>query len=49
MAAAPTMTLDVVQFSCTDNLDDNLATASRLIRRAALGANVIVATADRGE
>ena len=43
MASASVITLGVVQFACTDDLTDNLATASRLIRQAAgEGANIVL-------
>ncbi len=43
MVAASIVTLGVVQFACTDDLAENLATASRLIRQAAAGgANIVL-------
>ena len=43
MASGSTTTLGVVQFACTDDLVDNLETASRLIRQAAgKGANIVL-------
>jgi N-carbamoylputrescine amidase len=42
VTAASTVTLGVVQFACTDDLAENLATASRLIRQAAAGGADIV-------
>lgn len=43
MSSASAITLGVVQFACTDDLAENLATAIRLIRRAAgEGANIVL-------
>ena len=37
------LTLGIVQFACTDNLTDNIGTASRLVRQAAAqGVNVVL-------
>lgn len=43
MGSASAITLGVVQFACTDDLSENLATAIRLIRQAAgEGANIVL-------
>ncbi len=43
MASGSVVNLGVVQFACTDDLAENLATASRLIRQAAgEGANIVL-------
>ncbi len=43
MTSNPVVTLGVVQFACTDDLAENLATAIRLIRQAAnAGANIVL-------
>lgn len=43
MTSNPVVTLGVVQFACTDDLAENLATATRLIRKAANGgANIVL-------
>lgn len=43
METVNTVTLGVVQFACTDHADENVATASRLVREAAgRGANIVL-------
>ena len=43
MTSNPVVTLGVVQFACTDDLAENLATATRLIRQAeSVGANIVL-------